>query len=280
VTCLVCRSSAASPFGFAPGAPLHQRQVRCRSCGLLISDPQADPDQLERYYRDIYFDLLHSDPSDTWERCYRDGELPLIEQLWGTEAPPKGARLVEIGCGYGELLSLLAERGFRVSGCDPAPRAVAHCRSRGLDVQQGSLPNAPFAPAGADVVASLQVVEHVADPRRFLADLVSLVRPGGWVVVATENVWHAQYVWDRFRAMVLHQPPPFRSSTEHTFVFRPRHLVQLLEEAGCRDVTVRAYDRQPAGESLHWWAYKEVFRTVDRLVGEGELLMATARRRE
>jgi 2-polyprenyl-3-methyl-5-hydroxy-6-metoxy-1,4-benzoquinol methylase len=246
----------------------------------LISDPQAESRDLERYYRETYFDILHSDPAATWESCYRHDELPLIDQLWGAEPPPSRASVVEIGCGYGELLSLLRERGYRVSGCDPAPRAVAQCRSRGLDVQVGSLPQAPFPAGRADVVASLQVVEHVPDPRRFLFDLVALVRPGGWVVVATENVWHSQFVWDRFRAAMLARPAPFRSSTEHTFVFRPSHLVRLLEEAGCRDVNVRAYDRRPAGENLHWWAYKELFRTLDRWLGEGELLMATARRRE
>jgi 2-polyprenyl-3-methyl-5-hydroxy-6-metoxy-1,4-benzoquinol methylase len=122
------------------------------------------------------------------------------------------------------------------------------------------------------------VIEHVPDPGAFVKEMVELVRPGGVIVIVTEDAWTSQYMWDRFRAQIRGQIPPFRSSTDHTFVFRASHLRVLLRKAGCDNVRTKVFCYTPDGESFHWKLYKGLFRALDRIIGYGEYVMAVGRR--
>jgi len=257
---------------------LHHAQVRCRGCDLLISQPQASSEELKRFYGRLYYEELWNDPAacDTSAE-YLKYEWPLMQRLWGGGAPPKGGTAVEIGCGYGEMLCILRDDGFRVRGCDAGERAVAHCIGKGLDVQRAWWPDLPYSAGEADLSLSLQVIEHVPDPRAFTVDQVSLVRHRGVVVIATEDAWTSQCAWERLSRQLRGRVPAFRSPTDHTFVFQARHLRTLLQDAGCEVRTV-SYSRVPARESLHWKMYKGLFRTIDRLIGHGDFLMAVAHR--
>jgi 2-polyprenyl-3-methyl-5-hydroxy-6-metoxy-1,4-benzoquinol methylase len=274
-TCPVCDGRDFAPFAMARGRGLHASQVRCR-CGLLISQPQADSDELRRFYESTYYDELWTEPPAGTSECYRRDELPLMRRLWA-DWPPRGTVAVDVGCGYGEMMTLLDDAGFRVRGCDAGARAVAHCRARGLEVVQALWPSLPFAPGQADLAISLQVIEHVSDPRAFVRDLIALVKPGGVVVIATEDACTSQHVFERLVERARARVPAFRSSTDHTFVFSPHHLRALLEQSGCEVRTV-TYSRVPP-ERLHWKLYKGLFRTLDRFVGHGDYLMAVGRRR-
>ena len=94
----------------------------------------------------------------------------------------------------------------------------------------------------------------------------------------TENARIAQYAWDRLRYQVRGRIPPFRSSTDHTFVFRPAHLERLMREAGCTFVRTVSFADRPDHESVHWRLYKGLLRSIDRLTGGGEFVMAVGQR--
>jgi 2-polyprenyl-3-methyl-5-hydroxy-6-metoxy-1,4-benzoquinol methylase len=205
--------------------------------------------------------------------CYQRHELPLLQALWSQWAPAPGGTIAEVGCGYGSLLPLLQQQGYRASGCDPSPHAVQFCQRRGLDVVLGSAPGlrlgGPF-----DALITQHVIEHVADPRAFVAELVGLTRAGGVVAIVTEDAWNAQYVWERLRPRLLGRPPAFHTSSDHTYVFSASHLATLLRDAGCEDVRTASFSYAPGPESLHWRLYKGTFRLVDRFIGHGDYLMA------
>ena len=171
-TCPVCAASRLQPYAASAAASdrLHVTQVACQGCGLLISHPQAPADAVDRYYRELYYQQNWPDGDAVVQEntaTYQQYELPLMQRLWSEWPPPPGARIVEIGCGYGAMLPLLQREGFRVSGCDPSRDAVEFCRSRGLDVVAGSVPGAPLA-GPFDVTITQHVIEHVPDPRLFM----------------------------------------------------------------------------------------------------------------
>lgn len=99
--------------------------------------------------------------------------------------------VIDLGCGRGEWLTLLAEEGIEGLGVDNNPVAVARCRQRGLRVSQADL--FPFladlAPASVALVSAFHVVEHL--PRHLLQPLVEEIRrvlvPGGLVLLETPN---------------------------------------------------------------------------------------------
>lgn len=97
-----------------------------------------------------------------------------------------GNCLVDVGCGAGNLYYHVRDRFARYIGVDAVeyegfPPGAEFCR---LDLDGGGI---PLADASADVVAAVEVIEHLENPRDFMRKLVRLAAPGGWVVVTTPN---------------------------------------------------------------------------------------------
>jgi 2-polyprenyl-3-methyl-5-hydroxy-6-metoxy-1,4-benzoquinol methylase len=280
-SCAMCGGRDLHPFAFSAWqtGSLHFAQVRCVSCGLIISQPRATSDEIERYYADTYY-REHWPDADTLvpesQRNYTRHEWPLMQELWRDWPPPADASLVEVGCGYGAFLGLMMQHGFRAAGCDLSHDAVKSCRGRGLHVLQGSVPGTAFG-RQFDWSIAQHVIEHVEDPRAFVGALAALVRPGGLIVIVTEDSWSAQFGWRSFRSRLRGHIPAFHTSTDHTFIFSAHHLAQLLADAGCDEVRTRSFSYRGSGESLHWRLYKTTLRIVDRLLGRGDYLMAVGR---
>lgn len=104
-----------------------------------------------------------------------------------------GLNVVDVGCGGGLLAEPMARMGADVTGLDAGGEAIraasAHAGARGLTIDYRQAEAATLARDGHrfDVVLALEVIEHVADPDRFLADLAALTRPGGLVFLSTLN---------------------------------------------------------------------------------------------
>jgi 2-polyprenyl-6-hydroxyphenyl methylase/3-demethylubiquinone-9 3-methyltransferase len=109
------------------------------------------------------------------------------------ERPLEGLALLDIGCGGGLLCEPLARLGARVTGIDAAERNVAiaraHAAESGLAIDYQATTAEALAAAGRhfDIVLNMEVVEHVADVGAFLGASAALLRPGGFMVVATLN---------------------------------------------------------------------------------------------
>ena len=98
-------------------------------------------------------------------------------------------RVLNAGCGSGELSLLLAAAGHEVVGIDPDPTYVQLARDRAADrfpscrFEVSSIENYR-GPDGFDAAVSTDVLEHIADDRRAFERLADLVRPGGHVLIA------------------------------------------------------------------------------------------------
>jgi glycosyltransferase involved in cell wall biosynthesis/SAM-dependent methyltransferase len=99
--------------------------------------------------------------------------------------------VLDAGCGRGEFLDLLAERGIPGRGVDLDPEMVQRCREKGHDVEQGSLLAALEAtpPASLGAIFSAQVVEHLdfGELRELLRLALSRLQPGGLLIAETVN---------------------------------------------------------------------------------------------
>ncbi|HYL34754.1 MAG TPA: class I SAM-dependent methyltransferase [Bryobacteraceae bacterium] len=95
--------------------------------------------------------------------------------------------LIDIGAASGFFLSLARRRGWRVSGVEPSDFASSLARDKGLDVRTGTVENCHFAAGAFDVVTMWDVIEHIPDPRRAIASIVSLLKPGGLIAINTPD---------------------------------------------------------------------------------------------
>ena len=122
------------------------------------------------------------------------GRRSVIDAVLDRIDLPQDGTILEAGCGTGGNLATLARRG-RIRAFDPHIDALAFAQGRhpNVDIRQGALPSElPYDEASFDLVAALDVLEHVEDDRASAHALVSLVRPGGWLIVtvpAHQALW-------------------------------------------------------------------------------------------
>jgi 2-polyprenyl-6-hydroxyphenyl methylase/3-demethylubiquinone-9 3-methyltransferase len=104
-----------------------------------------------------------------------------------------GARVLDLGCAGGFMAEGMARKGAAVTGIDPAADAVAaarsHARSSGLTIRYdvGVGEALPYPDASFDAVLCVDVLEHVADLSRVLAETARVLRPGGLFLFDTIN---------------------------------------------------------------------------------------------
>ena len=139
--------------------------------------------------------------------------LDLVKQAVGDL---RGLRVCDVPCGRGAMSAELQRLGAGVTSIDIAPSEpyLADAAQRVLhDVDNGlPLPTGSF-----DVVVSIEGIEHVEAPRRFLAECARVLRRGGWLFLTTPNVDSLRSRWEVF-------------SRGHHRYFSPVSLVE--KEAG------------------------------------------------
>lgn len=119
----------------------------------------------------------------------------------------RGKRVLDYGCGTGYGAAHLAEVAERVVAVDVSQEAIDYARehwSRERLTFQRIDPDAglPFPDGSFDTVMSNQVIEHVPDPARYLAEIRRVLVPGGTLVVATPDrstrLFPGQRPWSRW----------------------------------------------------------------------------------
>lgn len=140
--------------------------------------------------RIVYDRMAAHDSTHWWYRARRD---ILSDYLTRYGNLPKSARILEIGCGTGHNLPMLAQFGeVDAIEIDPAARRIAGERL-GKPVGDAPLPDLPGVARGAyDLVAVLDVVEHIEDDVAALKGMASLLKPGGKILIAVPA---HQWMW-------------------------------------------------------------------------------------
>jgi 2-polyprenyl-3-methyl-5-hydroxy-6-metoxy-1,4-benzoquinol methylase len=143
---------------------------------------------------------------------------------------PSG-RLIDIGCGVGQLLQVAQARGYQVSGCDISPWATDYARQAGYDVQTGPLESLRYRSHSFDIAVASHTLEHVPAPLPFLQEVHRILHDEGLVVIAVPNFASvmAQAMRSRWAGLLPDQ---------HLSHFTPRTLRAMLGRAGFRTLQV------------------------------------------
>lgn len=146
--------------------------LRCSACRAVFVDPAPDSATLAKMYSRENYHVRHYD--DVPKAAYQESAL-LLRRF-----APKGARILDYGCGFGAFLAAAREAGFDAFGVEfDAGAAKSASENSGCPV----VPVSEFEPAkfkGAfDVVHLGDVIEHLAEPRDLVRTLLTCLKPSG-----------------------------------------------------------------------------------------------------
>lgn len=150
--------------------------------------------------RIVYDTMAALDDRHWWYRARREVIAALIRRR---ARPPKGAQLLEIGCGTGHNLAMLGEFGHvDALELDAAARAIAEKRL-GRPVMGSPLPELGGVPEhNYDLIGAFDVIEHIVDDQAALASIAKRLKPGGTLVI---TVPAHQWMWSAHDKVNHHQ---------------------------------------------------------------------------
>jgi SAM-dependent methyltransferase len=192
--CCICGHDDAIPVGVGEDFEYHCSAdqflaMQCRECGLVYLKLRPALSELSRVYPPNYhaFDFS-SERYGLAHRVRRRLEARRLLSLAG--ALPAGSRILDVGCGDGFHLGLLREFGspeWSLEGVDASEWAVQAGQSRGLIIHRGTVQDVGLTPSSYDLALLIATIEHVDDPPGVLRAVHALLRPGGRVLVVTDN---------------------------------------------------------------------------------------------
>ena len=224
-----------------------------------------DPEKIAGFYHSHYWqtDAKASDflrrAEMIYQRLVLTDHIRFISRAADETAGATKARILDIGCGAGFVLSVLKKKGFRVSGVDLSPRAAEVANiDYGVDVQVGDLKNMSFSEKEFDVVLLLHTLEHLANPRVILKQIKRILADQGRLVLQVPNIESIQFKLFGTRWYGLDVP-------RHLVDYSSKSLFCLLSESGFTLERVRHFnlrDNAPAFASSLFPGLDPVSRAV------------------
>src|SRR5687767_10756004 len=163
----------------------------------------------------------------------------MVDQHFGLDEhgfrPLEGKSALDVGCGAGLLAEPLARLGANVTAIDAAPELIevarAHARGQRLEIDYRAAA-VEDVEGRFDLVTSLEVIEHVADPRAFVAALAGHLAPGGLKILSTPN----RTAWSKLLTITLAEGLGRIPMGTHDFdkFITPERMKGLLEDTGLR----------------------------------------------
>lgn len=218
IPCPVCDGDRFEPLFEKRGEPF----VRCRTCSLVLINPRPRFEAVAETY-DAHYSRGYIDKAEKkLARCRR-----WVARL--QKRARAGGRWLDIGASAGFVLAAAEAAGFEACGVELEPAAVAYGRERlGLaNIVCGTFEDQCYPAACFDVITMYDVIEHVPDLNRTVAELARVLKPTGLIEIRTPDVAH----WRTPRNLA--QWTEIKPS-EHLYYFSASTLTRLFARHGLR----------------------------------------------
>ncbi|MBZ5676158.1 MAG: class I SAM-dependent methyltransferase [Acidobacteriia bacterium] len=261
--------------------------LRCSGCGGYRIDPAPlqTPETSEEFYTEYYAREGVSELVASAE-LERSAYWSVVKQV--PCLPQAGRRVADVGCGDAHLCAQLRDAGWQsVIGVDVSRTRIERAKKRypDSDLFLGTLDESICQPGSLDLMVMDSVVEHLVNPEEVLAGLRKFLSVEGHFVALTPNMdsGHFAFLGKRWTGML--------APHAHIYLFTANSLRRLLEHAGFSVVTTGSIHAAPYLPSQFlkriasgdvkgaiWRAHQEIGGWYGRLIGQGPMLYAVARR--
>jgi SAM-dependent methyltransferase len=239
VRCCICGTEDAIPIG--NGKDFEYRSspdtfvaLRCSRCDLVYLSPRPTHEELGRIYPPHYH--AYQFTAAKFGLAFRvRSRLEARRLLSYAKGLPRGARILDVGCGDGFHLDLLKRFGdpsWQLVGVDVSEKAVSVARQRGLTVHEGRIGEVGLPAASFDLILLIATIEHVDDPAGVFEAAARLLTPQGRAVIVTDNTDTFDFLLARRRHWGGYHFP------RHWNLFNRRSMDLLASRAGMRVVKI------------------------------------------
>lgn len=202
--------------------------VECRQCRLIRLFPRPKASELRQYYPDNYWYAPRENRVARLEEMYR--RIVLRDHVRFVQRAIRESDetgwLLDVGCGGGLFLKMMAERGHRVIGLDFSLSAASIAwQTNGVPALCAALSRAPLPPGSCAAVTLFHVLEHLYDPGSYLDAARDLLLPEGRLILQVPNAacWQFMLLGENWSGIDV---------PRHLFNFRPGDLETLLHKSG------------------------------------------------
>lgn len=203
--------------------------VKCKKCGLLYVNPRPSKDEIHRYYPDNYRtrNTLKSDVKieTNINKKYKTRSKGLfLKNPWYVDLSA-GTKVLDIGCGAGELLLRLNELGCNAYGIDIDEIVIKTLReTMKLNVIQCDIDNGTlFTDNFFDVIIMQHSLEHVYNPLNVLSEVSRIIKPEGRLIIGIPNI-------DSYVSKITKEYWDDLDIPRHLFHFTPLTISALLNK--------------------------------------------------
>jgi len=247
--CLICESEdvnlLTSKVRFDNKADVY----KCSQCNLTFLNQQSfhfPDDFYEKNYHQTY--ITHIEPDALNPEVYFE-KMKKSTKIWADKFREmlKGDETVlDVGCSTGHFIELVKDKTSEIYGHELSKNEIQFCKDKlNLDVSDQPLEER-FKDKKFDYITMIFVLEHIADPIKFLNDLKKFLKPDGKFVILVPNIQDA--------LVNFYDIPEFRSfyyCIEHLFYFEPNTIKKLFDIVGLKGA-VDVIQEYPITNHINW----------------------------
>ena len=230
--CLLCGSNKTIKlFEFKNRRTLGAKKLSykaCNNCGIVYLYPMPKKNELSKIYKEEeYFRKLAEDkPSKLITRLLQLRVFREYDEFAEAQTKRMGM-LLDVGCGNGEFLQKMQDRGWKVWGFDASKVAVENAEAKIGNNKVYHATDIVRAKIGRkfDLITMWHVLEHIYEPKSFIKKINSLLKPRGLLVFEVPNA-------DSLVMRIFKENYNWLMVPEHIYYYSPESVSKLLEEYG------------------------------------------------